>query len=85
MTFSPVWDTIEGHDRYDGASTADTAGQRGAPLGCKRATARNTGDGLTSGPGDGRGPLPAPVKARGRRFLSPLNMGGTTEADAFVP
>ena len=65
LTFPPDWDTIVEQNRPDGASTVHTAGTERAPR-LKAPTARRTGDGPTSGPGDGRGPLPAPEGLRER-------------------
>ena len=65
LTFPPDWDTIVEQNRPDGASTVHTAGTERAPR-LKAPTARRTGDGPTSGPGDGRGPLPATEGLRER-------------------
>ena len=68
LTFPPDWDTIVEQNRPDGASTVHTAGTERAPR-LKAPTARRTGDGPTSGPGDGRGPLPAPEGPEGAAAL----------------
>ena len=82
MTFFPVWDTIVRQNRPDGASTATSTATERTPS-AESVRGRGAGDGPTSGPGDGRGSLPATEGQRERS--SALNMGGTTKAGRFRP
>ena len=82
MTFSPVWDTIVRQNRPDGASTATSTATERTPS-AESVRGRGAGDGPTSGPGDGRGSLPATEGQRERS--SALNMGGTTRVRRSRP
>ena len=82
MTFFPVWDTIVRQNRPDGASTATSTATERTPS-AESVRGRGAGDGPTSGPGDGRGSLPATEGQRERS--SALNMGGTTRVRRSRP